>query len=308
MKKLITIFVLMSMVMAIAACNQTPGSQSTGAYEVYYEQQISPNYFTKDSRIYSWPENKDADNSPPKELVKTEKINGVDVTVNYDWTFTTSLSQTRHYYESADGKVQCVYRAKDMSLASIELREQDMSVFEDMSLEAYNQYIQNYASQYFRENWDELTLSCLTYYYEYGYESVASNVEHSFMTEFADNESLYQREFRYTKQYSGCVTTDEVKVYISFETKSIRIWFNDHQFDSFDVEIDHKSIDSAVENFFQGNLREGVTLKSWNLIRYWLMYDRGNLICRVDMKVVFKRNGLREEQGMSLIVDIPDGD
>ena len=307
MKKLITIFVLMSMVMWIAACGVAsedqetvpPANQHLNEYGVYVQKTLSEDYFTADVRDFLWSGAQQTNNAEPKELTKTETINGTTVTVVFDWTYTTGSGQTRHYYESADGKVQCVYRAEDMSLASIELREQDMSVFEDMSLEAYNQYIQNYVSQYFRESWDELTLSCLTYCY--------GNVEHSFVTEFADNAPLRQREFRYTKQYGSYSTTDEVKVYIAFETKSIRIWFNDHQFDSLDVEIDQNRIDAAIYEFFNNYLVEGVTLESFEHLSSILVYSKDNLMCRVNLKAFLIQNGERRERDYSFYVDIPDG-
>lgn len=315
MKKLFIIFTLSTMLISVMASCAVPTKQESFTpteqkvskeYGVFINQTLNSAYFTEDTREFVWQGQQGADNSAPNELTKTEKVNGQDVTVAYDWTFTTSLGDTRHYYKSADQKVECVYRAKDMSLASIKLYGQDMSVFADMGQEEYDQYIRNYVSQYQAENWADLPLSCFTHYEIESEDYWESAVKPGFLTEFAANVTLHTREFQYTKQYGGYRTTDEVNVMVSIAEESIRIWFNDHRFDSLDITIDHNAIDTAISDFLNDYLREGVALESYEQWGAKLMYSKDNLLCMVDINAVFSRDGVREEQYLSFIVDIPD--
>lgn len=305
MKRVFCLMFAAALICALFGCSAVSESSPAEEYKVYTDSALlSGSVLNSDAPAYPW--NKNVQYTKPEETTKTVVVNAKEYTVHYTESYIDTMQNEYYLYETADEQVGCRYWADNMELDQLILYNQDLSRFEGMDLEQYEQWIRQFVSQYSTEDWESLKPDYTTYIH-FDSEKISGNrAEKGFSTEWAENETLRSRNFRYYHYVGAFKTWDSISVTFNYQSSYIIVNLNPHRFDALGINVDLEKIQSAVKDFIQTHKFKNYTLTEIDFGTPALMYSGNNLLCQMDITIHYTAKGNAEELDQRLLIDIPD--
>ena len=206
-----------------------------------------------------------------------------------------------HLYATADKKIRCWYNTANMQLIQVNM-DMDLAAFDGMDQQQYEQWIQNFVSQFVQEDWSEYQLVCETWYG--GVDRVPS-IEGP-----KEDKPVREYTFEYRKYLHSIKTTDGVDAKFTVNTKEklmeVSVNFNRHQFNGVNPpEFDMAIVDEAVETYLDGQFtgKDEFVKCSAYAVDEWVRVGEKILLLR-KLDVEYKHNGLKEETRATLYIDV----
>ena len=199
--------------------------------------------------------------------------------------------------------MRVLYWAKDMSLASVGI-DANLSDFAQMNQQQYEQWIQDFVSQFVQEDCSKLKLACQT---QYGGLTVDG-----FTSESKGEKVPLVYRFRYNRYIGSIKTTDSIFATFTINAEDnimrVQIWFNRHEFDSVDVlDLDQAIIEQAINEYLSTYAGENIALKSWNVCgEDELVVINGNIMLSRSIFIKYTWKGIKYDSEYDLLIDIPD--
>lgn len=298
---LILFFTLISIFAACAPSGDPTGSQgntnpslsvSSNNYEIYvYKASAMPCLDNVITAEVLWPT---VTQPEADEMKTTIRIDGSDYEMDYVRTYNVDHMVYR-MYKTADNSVDCLYNASDNELVRV-LLVKNRSDFETMDQQQYEQWLQTFVSQFFKEDWSDYQLDCKV----------------NTSTNPATNGTVTHWEFTYRTYIDSMETTDKLTAYFKMdsneETMDVCVWFNRHDFDSVDtVNLNQESVSNAISAYVDANMRENYTLHNCKAIgEDKLLVINGNVMLERTVEITYKTSGQTRTCNYELIIDIPD--
>ena len=191
--------------------------------------------------------------NPDADKEKRLSIDGKTLTVHYDQTLYTERSMgSVDYYYSDDKVISCAYFPNTGKLFNLIVK--DEAILEPLrSFTEENQFVewlQAFAAQYYRENWDRYTYSCETKKRIEGIDSVGHDIIDGFITNVSENETISKYTFRFVRYIGGFPTSDEIEFRYSPQDNELVIQFSEHKFDfRIILFISKKDIEDRINAF-----------------------------------------------------------
>ena len=302
--KLFCLVVMTALVFSLTACAPIDsGSPSTGNYEVYTDGGLINGddcLVMNDSALtYTL----DCPITKPASTVITDTLNGKEYTLHYKQSSITYWNKELYYYESEDQTIFFRYLADNMQLFEIILNDQDMSVFENMTLAEYEAWITEFVSQYCTEDWDSYLKTYQTWYRgANGFTKVSD-----YVADIPEDAELNTRVFTYIKPYGELRTNDSIAVKLYFEDNKIIVSLNANKFAKYDVNLDTEKMHQAITDHVKIRLIENHTLQNITFEYGELTNQGGNILCRWKITVHVQDNDGEVLTGdYYVLVDVPD--
>lgn len=306
-KRCLAFLMALLVLLVIPACSTEPtDEENSGNYEVYLDDANVQSGMCLTEEALRWTQDQNTALTQPKEKTKTITVNGTEYTVHYVRSDTDGMGHEYYQYSSEDDRISCKYWANNMNLYMLQLNEQDMSEFADMDQAEYEQWIQNFVSQYYTEDWDHIQPDCTTYIRYTGVNASGARAEKGFVTDFAENENLYIRDFFYCRTIGSLRSADDTSVHFNFRSNNIVAKFNRHNLDPAVLDVDYDKVSAAVNTFVSKYLYPSLHLTSIDLNAGTLTYYGDNLMCRYSVTINYSREGVQEEFTFRMLIDIPD--
>lgn len=303
-RRAIGLVLFIALILTFAACapaGDHPGSQGNtepslsvpgNNYEIYiYKASAMPCLDDTISAEVLWPSITQPESD---EMKKTIRIDGSDYEMDYVRTYNVDHMIYR-MYKTADGSVDCLYNALNNELARV-LLVKNRSDFEAMDQQQYEQWLQTFVSQFSKEDWSDYKLDCKV--------STTTNPK--------NNGTVTKWEFAYGTEVDAMKTSDKMTAYFKMdsneETMDVCVWLNRHEFDSVNtVNLNQEAVNSAINAYFNANMRENYTLQKSNVIgEDKLLVIDGNIMLERTVEITYKTSGSTRTCNYELIIDIPD--
>jgi len=173
-----------------------------------------------------------------------------------------------------------------------------------MNQQQYEQWIQDFVSQFVQEDWSKLKLACQT---QYGGLTVDG-----FTSEPKGEKVPLVYRFQYNRYIGSIKSTDYISATFTIKAEDnimrVQIWFNRHEFDSVTIlDLDMAIVEQAINEHLSTYAGENIVLKSWNPCGEdeMLMIDE-NIMLRREIDIEYTWNGMAYEANYDLIIDIPN--
>ena len=156
------------------------------------------------------------------------------------------------YYYTDDKVISCAYFSNSGKLFNLIVK--DEAILEPLrSFTEENQFVewmQAFAAQYYRENWNRYAYFCETQKRIEGIDAVGHDIIDGFFTNVSENETISQYTFRFVRHIGGFPTSDEIEFRYSPKNNELRIWFSEHEFDFRIMPfISKKDIEDRIDAF-----------------------------------------------------------
>lgn len=242
----------------------------------------------------------------PSERTKTIQIQGTEHILNYKQSEFGLYDREYYTYTTADGMIQCKYSADTSRLFMLTLKEQDTTEFVSMSQERYEQWIRQFMGQFVNEDWSQLQAQHTTYIQYEVEKGRGVRAATGFVTEYAENESLYRRNFLYRKYIGDVATEDCIIASFNLHAGQFVFTFSQHMFDNCEIDLDREMINSAVMNFVNSNIVTSYSVQNIELGTGTLQCADDNYIYTCYVTAECLLNNEEHEFVFQVTVDIPD--